>query len=97
MKELKNHTFRDGVTVYSGLQDYFGNSMLVLVDDDMNELRTVGKLKDYKKRRRMLDEKNLRHVSTPEYGEVIDITKRTYDKIMENFPGYSHTRWQILD
>ena len=97
MKELQNHELREGVKVYSGLKDYFGNTMLVLVDDDMQEVRIVSKLPEYNKRRRRLDALNLRHVITPKYAEVIDITRKTYNKIMDNFPDYAHTQWQIWD
>lgn len=97
MKELQNHKFREGVKVYSGLKDYFGNTMLVLVDDDLQEVRIVSKLPEYNKRRRKLDALRLYHVYTPEYAEVIDITRKTYNKIIKNFPDYAHTQWQIWD
>ena len=97
MEILKNHTFRDDIKVYSGLKDYYGHTMLILVDDNIKHLRTVGKLPDYKKHRHMLDVNGFSYIGTPEYAEVIDITRATYKKITEEFPGYSHTQWQIWD
>ena len=97
MKELQNHEFREGVKVYSGLKDYYEHTMLVLVDDDLQEVRTFSKLPEYNKRRKRLDALKFGYVYTPQYAEVIDITRTTYNKIMDNFPDYAHTRWQIWD
>lgn len=43
-----------------------------------------------------LDRAKLKHVYTPEYGEVIDITEATKKKIEKLFPGFIHSEWQIV-
>lgn len=95
MKLVQNDDFRAGVKVYAGLRDAFRKSMLVLVDENMQEVRTVSKLPEYNKHRKKLDALRLYHVQTPRYAEVIDITKKTYNTITDLFPGYAHTQWQV--
>ena len=86
----------DDIVVYDGFKDAFGGKMIVVVNETLLELRLYGKYKDFHKRRNALDRAKLKHVWTPEYGEVIDITEATMKRIDKLFPRYIHTEWQIV-
>lgn len=85
----------DDVKAFSGLKDYFGHSIYLVINSTMEELRLYGKNPDYKKWRKYLDERKLGHVCTPEYLEVIDVSKNTAKFLAENFGGYKHTDFQV--
>ena len=86
----------DDIVAYDGFKDAFGGKMIVVVNETLLELRLYGKYKDFHKRRNVLDRAKLKHVWTPEYGEVIDITEATMKRIDKLFPRYIHTEWQIV-
>lgn len=96
MKRIENKDFNKEIDVYSGIKDSFGNACLLLVNGDLKELRIVSKNKDYKKERKHLDSIKCSYVYTPKYGEVINISRNTMVKIMEEFPGYKHTEWIVM-
>ena len=75
----------DDVVAYSGLKDYFGHNMYLVLNDTMKELRLYGKNDGYKKRRKSLDNRKLQNVIVPEYLEVIDISEKTYEFIKKEF------------
>lgn len=95
MKKVNSKDFKDGIDVYSGIKDYFGNSCLLLVDNDLKEIRIVRKNEDYNKKRKHLDSIGCSKVYTSKYGEVIDITAKTEEKLQSEFPGYKHTQWSV--
>lgn len=86
----------DDVIAYDGFKDAFGGKIFVVINETMKELRLYGKYKDFHKRRNALDRSKLRHVWTPEYGEVIDISEATKRRIEKLFPEYIHSEWQII-
>lgn len=87
MKEVYREKHGD-IVAYSGLKDYFGNKIYVVIHESLEEIRLYSKNKDYKKNRKHLDAAGHRNVYTPEWGEVIDISKSTLKKIKECFPEY---------
>lgn len=93
MKEIYR---KDDVIAYDGFRDAFGGEIFIVIHETMQELRLYGRYKDFKKRRKSLDSAKLKHVWTPEYGEVIDITEATKKKIEKLFPGFIHSEWQIV-
>ena len=93
MKEVYRN---DEIIAYEGFRDGFGGKIFVVVNETLQELRLYGKFKDFHKRRNALDCAKLKHVWTPEYGIVIDITEATKRKIEKSFPEYNHTKWQIV-
>ena len=97
MKKIKNTDFSPVLDVYSGVKDYSGDNCLVLVDNDLKIIRVVSKRKDYTKERRRLDKMGLQHVIINKYGNVIDFTKNTVEKLEKAFPGYRHKEWSIWE
>lgn len=93
MKEIYRN---DDVIAYDGFRDTFGNKMFVVIHKTLNELRLYSRYPDFPKRRNVLDREKLKHVWTPEYGIVIDVTESTKKKIEKLFPGFIHTEWQIV-
>ena len=79
------------------LKDAFGRKFLVVVDDIGNWVRLIAKNKEYKKRRKQLDDMGCKNVVIPEWIEVIDITSDTLNKIKMLFPNYCYGNWQIHD
>lgn len=67
-----------------GVKDIF-NKKFYVVQDELGYVRFYSKCSDYEKRRKELNNKNLQHVIIQKYGEVIDVTKQTYDKIQKIF------------
>lgn len=98
MKEVYRGKY-DDIVAYSGFNDYFGNKMYVVIHETLEEIRLYGKNKDYKKNRKCLDKMGHQNVYTPEWGEVIDISKSTLQKIKEYFLEYRLPlyRWQVWD
>lgn len=96
MKRIENKDFDEEIEVYSGIKDIFGNTCLLLVNNDLKELRIVSKNKDYQKKRKHLNSIKCGYVHTPKYGEVINISRNTMTDIMEEFPGYKHTEWIVI-
>ena len=95
MKEVYRN---DDVIAYSGFRDAFGNKIFAVVNTTLNELRLYGLNKDYKKRRKALDEAKCKHVIIPKYSEVIDINKATFNKLEQEFPNMRHTQhWQVWE
>ena len=78
--------FNENCKVYDiGVKDYFGNKFYIVHNELLNNIRFYSKNKDYNKRRKELDKRNLQYVIIQKYGEVIDITEQTYNKIQEYF------------
>ena len=94
MKEVYRN---DDVIAYDGFRDVFGNKMYVVINTTLQELRLYSLYKDYKAKRKALDKNKLPHVCIPEYGIVIDVTKKTANEIEKTFAGYKHTEWQIVN
>lgn len=96
MKEVYREKNGD-IVAYSGFRDYFGNKIYVVIHETLEEIRLYSKNKDYKKNRKKLDESGHTNVHTPEYGEVIDISQSTLQKIREHFPDYQLPlyKWQV--
>lgn len=93
MKEVYRN---DDVIAYDGFKDAFGKKMFIVIYETLNGLRFYSRYTEFKKRRNALDRVKLKHVWTPEYGIVIDITEETKKRIEKLFPGYIHTEWQIV-
>ena len=53
--------------------------------------------KDYYKRRKFLDNKNLKHIIINKWGEVINIDIKTYNKISKIFLDYKMPCKQNLE
>ena len=85
--------FSENIKVITGYKDAFNHSVMLLVNEDMKEIRTVGKNPDYRAAKKKLEKH--KNIVVPKYLEVIDITLNTYNKIMSKYKGYSHTQWQI--
>lgn len=98
MKEVYREKHGD-IVAYSGMKDYFGNKIYVVIHETLEEIRLYSKNKDYKKNRKQLDDARHPNVYTPEYGEVIDISKSTLQRIKECFPEYRLPlyKWQVWD
>ena len=78
--------FNSNCKVYDlGVKDIF-NKKFYVIQNELGYIRFYSKCSDYKKRRKALDDKDLQHVIIQKYGEVIDLTKQTYDKIQKVFP-----------
>lgn len=90
-----NKKFDDGIKIFSGLKDYFGNRCYILVNEDLKELRVVAKDPEYKRKRKSLDSKGLPHVIIQEFGIVIDFTREAAKAIEHEFPEYKHTEFSI--
>lgn len=75
----------------------FDGGIYVVIHETLEEIRLYSKNKDYKKNRKKLDESGHTNVHTPEYGEVIDISQSTLQKIREHFPDYQLPlyKWQV--
>lgn len=95
MKEIKNTEFLPEIKVFSDVKDVFGNNVLILVDDDLEEFRTVAKNKEYGKQKKELAARKLSHVIPEKFLTVIDFTADTVRKMEKAFPGYRHTDFQI--
>lgn len=95
MKEIKNKEFLPEIKVFSGVKDVFGNNVLILVNDDLGEFRTVSKNKEYEKQKKELAAKKLSHVIPEKYLTVIDFTADVVREMEKAFPGYRHTAFQI--
>lgn len=79
--------------VYSGIQDAFGNSCYVVVNDNLQEFRTIGKNPTYN-----IQKKNVpRYVRVRKYLDVIDLKRSVARELEKLFPDYIHTTWQIWD
>lgn len=72
-----------------GVKDYFGNKFYIVTNELLNQIRFMSKDKDYKKHRKALDKKNLQHVITYKWGNVINVDNKTYNKIQSIFPEYT--------
>lgn len=98
MKEVYREKYGD-IVAYSGLKDYFGNKIYVVIHESLEEIRLYSKNKNYKKNRKRLDEAGYQNVHTSEWGEVIDISKITLQKIKEQFSEYRMPlyKWQVWD
>lgn len=92
--KIETHRF-EGKTAYAGLKDAYNHQCTLLVDEDLKEYRLIGKNPDYRRERKILDNRRLNHVATPEYLEVIDITQQTAKFLFNTFPDYKHTQFQI--
>ena len=87
MKIIVQNDFNKDCVLYDcNVEDVFGHKFYVLYNEMLNQIRFVSKYSDYIKRRRLLDSKNLQHVIIQKYGEVIDISEKTYNKIQKYFP-----------
>ena len=88
---------KNGIKVFTGLRDAFNNPFLLAVNDDLKEIKLLGKNPDYRSSRKELDKKRLNHVIVPEFIEVIDISRKTEQFILDIFPGYRHPQFQVWD
>lgn len=70
------------------LKDRFNDKYYVLVNDVMESVRFIGKNPYYKRRRKKLDDMNLKHIIIPKWLEVIDIKNDDYKKIKIEFSEY---------
>ena len=78
--------FNEDCKVYDiDVKDYFGNKFYIVYNELSDNIRFYSKNKDYNKRRKEFDKRNLQYLIIQKYGEVIDITEQTYDKIQEYF------------
>lgn len=93
VKPIKHKDFTGAVKVYGGIRDAFGKSCLLLINEDLHELRVVGKIKVQEKKTGF----SKSNVIVRKYGEVIDFTRSMVKEIENMFPGYVHTEWQIWD
>lgn len=91
---IDNKDFGDR-KVFSGVKDWFGKKCLLVVDEDLQEIRLVRENEDYKKHRRFLEKRGCGYVITPKYGEIIDFSSRVAREIENIFPGYRHAQWNI--
>ena len=90
--------FNSDCKVYDcNVKDYFGNKMYIVTNDALKELKFMGQYKDYYKRRKFLDNKNLKHIIIEKWGEVINIDIKTYNKISKIFFDYKMPCKQNLE
>lgn len=94
LKRIDNKDFGDR-KVFSGVKDWFGKKCLLVVDEDLQELRLLRENNDYAKHRRFLESCGCGYVHTSKYGEIIDVSSRVAREIENLFPGYCHTQWTI--
>ena len=94
MKEVYRN---NDVIAYDGFKDTFGKKMFIVIHETLNELRLYSRYTDFRKKRNALDSAKLKHVWTPEYGIVIDVSESTKRKIEKLFPRYIHVEWQIVE
>lgn len=63
------------------VQDIFGGKFYILYDTVLGYVKFIAKYKDYQKRRKALDNINCKYIIIQKYGEVIDVTEKTYNQI----------------
>ena len=90
--------FNSDCKVYDcGAKDYFGNKFYIVTNEMLNQIRFMSKDKEYKKHRKALDDKNLQHVISYKWGNVINVDNETYEKIQSIFPEYTLPYRQNLE
>ena len=84
--DFENDFNEDCIVYDCNVRDYFGNKFYIIYNTTLEQVRFMNKNKEYKKERRILDEKGLQHVIKQKWGDIIDIKKETYKQIQTFFP-----------
>ncbi len=77
----------DWIKIYdANMKDYFGHKFYILYNEIENAIRLISKNEDYRRSRKLLDSIGCMHVGISREAEVVDITRKTLEKLKQLFP-----------
>ena len=82
----------DWIKIYDAdMKDYFGHKFYILHNEIENAIRLISKNNEHSRRRKLLDSIGCEHVVVSREGEVIDITRKTLERLKRLFPNAKMT------
>ena len=89
--------FNSDCKVYDiGVHDSFGEKFYIVKNIVLNSIRFMAKDKEFKRRRKYLDDRDLKYVIIPKWLDVINVTEETYITIQKSFPDLKLPRKELL-